>query len=46
MQQYLITVWEDGRKWSYLMGSTNIEAYKKHLKEKHNRILVEERGIL
>lgn len=46
MQQYLITVWEDGQKYSYLMGTTDIKAYKKTLNELYNRYTVEERGIL
>ena len=46
MQQYLITVWEGGKKWSYLMSSTNIDAYKKDLNKQYNRYTVVTRGEL
>lgn len=44
MQQYLITVWEDGHKYSYLMGTTDIKAYKKTLKDLYNRYTVVDTG--
>ena len=46
MQQYLITVWEDGKQWSYLMGTNNIAAVKKDLNKQYNRYTVVARGTL
>ena len=40
MQQYLITVWDDGKKYSYVMGTTNIADYKKTLNKQYNRYTV------
>lgn len=46
MKQYLITVWEDGGKYSYLMGTTDIEDYKKTLKRNYDRFTVAPRPDL
>lgn len=46
MKQYLITVWEDGGKYSYLMGTTNIEDYKNTLKKQYDRFTVTPRADL
>lgn len=43
MNQYLITVWSIDGKYSYLMGSTDIESYKNTLKDMYDRFTVEER---
>jgi hypothetical protein len=46
MQQYLITVWEDGGKYSYVMGTNNIDSVKKDLNKRYNRYTVVARGTL
>lgn len=46
MNQYLITVWSVDGKYSYLMGTTDIEGYKKTLREMYDRFTVEEREPL
>jgi hypothetical protein len=46
MNQYLITVWSIDGKYSYLMGSTDIESYKKTLRDMYDRFTVEERPSL
>lgn len=45
MKEYLVTVWEIweyGRKWSYRVGTNNIEDLKQTLKQMYNRFTVEE----
>lgn len=44
MQQYLITVWEGSKKWSYVMGTNNIASVKKDLNKHYNRYTVVARG--
>ena len=41
MKEYLITVWDDGSKYSYRMGTNNIKDYEKQLKKDHDRFVVQ-----
>lgn len=41
MQQYRITLWHNNKKYSYVMGTNNIEKYLSTLKQQHDRVLVD-----
>ena len=41
MQQYRITLWQNNKKYSYVMGTTDINDYLSTLKKLHDRVLVD-----
>jgi hypothetical protein len=42
MKDYRVTIWAGPKKYCYVMGCTDIEAYAKTLKVLHNRFTIEE----
>lgn len=42
MKQYRIWLWEDGRKWCQVIGTTDIKATADLYKKLYNRVLIEE----
>ena len=41
MQAYLITIWDQGRKWSQLVHATHSEDLKKQYRSLYNRVTIE-----
>lgn len=40
MKEYMITIWADGKRWSEVVGTTNIENLAKLYKAKYNRVQI------
>lgn len=45
MQEYLITIWENGHRWSEVVGTTDIKDLMKLYKAQYNRVQVTEIGV-
>ena len=48
MQEYMITIWEDGKRWSEVVSTNNLQSLLKLYKQQYNRIQVTDlnRGLL
>lgn len=42
MKDYRVTIWAGSKKYCYVMGCTDIAAYKKKLNALHDRFTIEE----
>jgi len=40
MKDYMITIWAEGKRWSEVVGTTNIEGLTKQYKRQYNRVMI------
>lgn len=42
MQDYMITIWDGGKRWSEVVGTNNLPSLLKIYKQQYNRVMVTE----